>query len=178
MKLTFSGKEKTSVGRPLTSYRVSEKEAGHCYQVTIPDMYCEEERCILTTLNVPADLTITEPTTVSIVTCTVEFFDVLAHKQREETATFSVVRNKSLVNPIPSDAQDDIELHRVRCEVAGNLGQANALASRGNIPAAKELLYATKHKIKQSVVAARPLAVYLLETLDESLVGLEDKVRQ
>ena len=155
---------------------MEEKERGKCYQLTIHDIYCEEERCILTKVSLLANETITEPTTVPIVTCKLEFFDVVTGKQSESTKDLSLVRNNKLSRIIPSDDHDDIELHRIRCEVASSLEEANALADKGKIPAAKEKLLHAKRRVKESRVAAIPLAAFLVETVDESLEGLEDTV--
>ena len=177
MRLTFTASEEVILGRPLTSYRVAEKEQGKSYQVTIHDMYCEEERCILATATLSASPTLTDPTSVAVVTCKVEYFDVLGSKPTEGTATLSVVRNKSLERPIPSDAKDEIELHHIRCEVASTLDQAGHLANAGNIPAARQALVQVQGRVKGSVVAARPLAVHLQGAVQQSLEGLQDKVR-
>lgn len=162
--------------RPMTTYKVTEKEAGKCYQVTIHDIYCEEERCILTMASLRASTAVETPTSVAIVTCKLEFFDVLANKQNEGEVGFSIVRNQRLERPIPSDAQDEIELHRIRCEVASTLGKASAMANSGKIAAAKDVLIVMQGKVRGSKVAARPLAVHLAETVQESLEGLQDKV--
>lgn len=153
-----------------------EKEAGHAYQVSIHDVYCEEERCILATASLCNNTTVVEPTSITIVTCKVEFFDVLSQRQAESEVSFSVVRNQRLERPIPSDAQDEIELHRVRCEVASTLGKANDLASAGKMAAAKEVLVCVQEKVKRTKIAARPLAVHLQNTVMHSLQGLEDTV--
>ncbi len=97
-------------------------------------------------------------------------------KQSESTKDLSLVRNNKLSRIIPSDDHDDIELHRIRCEVASSLEEANALADKGKIPAAKEKLLHAKRRVKESRVAAIPLAAFLVETVDESLEGLEDTV--
>ncbi len=164
------------MSRPLTSYKVAEQEAGRSYQVTIHDMYCEEERCILATATLPAQPTLVDPTSVPVVTCKVEYFDVLASKPNEATAALSVVRNKALQRPIPSDAKDEIELHRIRCEVASTLEQAESLATAGDIPAARRALLRVQGRVRESGLAAKPLTVHLQGAVQQSLEGLQDKV--
>ena len=167
--------------RPLTSYSVTEKQARQCYQVSIHDIYCEEERCILATASLCRNNNITEPTSVAVVTCKVEYFDVLTNRQSEAEVTFTIVRNQRLDRPIPSDSQDDIELQRVRCEVAETLKQAGSLADAGNIPAARHMLVEIEGKVKKRVMIAKPvgqpLAQHLHRTVQHSLDGLEDTVR-
>lgn len=161
---------------PKTSYKVTMNESGRCYEVVIPDIYHEEERCILATVVFSADPSLTEPVSVPVVTCSVGFFDVLSHTHQEATAKLNVVKNRALDNPIPSDAQDEIELHRIRCDVATQLEEADALAKVGKIHEAKVLLGDTKVRIERSRVHKRQLAVHLAGTVAESLDGLQDKV--
>ena len=120
--------------------------------------------------------TFTEPLTLSLVACHVEYFDVLNCKPNKVETECVVVRNKAIPNPVNSDAFDEIELHKIRCEVADTLGQANTMAGAGNIAGAREALTRAAVRIQGSVVMARPLAVHLLETVQESQSGLEDKV--
>lgn len=178
VKLTFTVTPEAVLSRPVTTYKVTEKEAKQCYQVAIHDIYSEEERCILATVSLPANQAIQEPTSVAVVTCKVEFFDVLSCKPSESEVTLNVVRNRALQNPIPSDAKDDIELHRIRCQVASTLGEASTLASSGNIPAARNLLLQMQGRVAGSVVAAKPLAAHLVHSMGVSLEGLQDKVSQ
>lgn len=63
-----------------------------------------------------------------------------------------------------------------RCEVAENLETATTMATKGDIPGARDLLTKLRGRIRESVVFRRPLGVHLVETVDESLGGLQDKV--
>ncbi len=63
-----------------------------------------------------------------------------------------------------------------RCEVAEKLESASTLATKGDIPGARDLLTKLRGRIRESVVFRRPLGVHLVETVDESLGGLQDKV--
>ena len=77
------------------------------------------------------DPTIAEARSVPLVQCIVDYFDVLRVRPTQCVEQCSVVRNKMLTNPIQSDSFDEIELHKVRCEVADALGKANGLAGEG-----------------------------------------------
>lgn len=178
MKLTWTAAEGVTLGRPLTSYKVAETEAGKCYQVTIHDMYCEEERCILAPAKLSADPALKDPTSVPIATCKVEYFDVLGSKPNEGEASISVVRNHALQNPIPSDAKDEIELHSMRCEVASTLEQAGSLATAGDMQAARQALIQVQRKMRSSAVASKPLTMHLHSSVQQSLDGLQDKVSE
>ena len=144
--------------------------------MTIPDIYCEEEKCILTKVTAASDPDLQDPTSFALFTCSVEYFDVLCSKPNQGEVRGEVVRNVSLSSPVPSDYVDEIELHRMRCEVAESLNRANTMAGAGNIHAARQLLNDATIRIQGSRVAYRPLAVHLLQTVQESLGGLKDVV--
>jgi len=61
--------------------------------------------------------------------------------------------------------------------VAENLENASSMAGKGKIKGARDLLTGLRGRIRESVVFRRPLGVHLVETVDESLDGLQDKVR-
>ena len=165
-----------TITKPQTTYRTTVKEPNKCYEVTIPDIYCEEEKCILAKVTAPSDLDLNEATTCALFTCSIEYFDVLCNKPNQVEARGEVVRNHTLPKPVPSDYVDEIELHKMRCEVAESLSRANTMAGAGNIPAARQLLNDATVRIQASRVAFRPLAVHLLNTVQESLGGLADEV--
>lgn len=174
VKLTFTGCVEAEVSRPVTSYKVSELEGKKSYQVAIHDIYSEEERCILTTITLPADPALQDPTSVAIVTCKVEYFDVLCSRSTDADMAFSLVKNKDLRAPIPSDAKDEIELHQIRCEVASTLERAGSLANAGDFTAARHVLAQAQGRVAASKVSYRPLAQHLAQTIGESIDGMED----
>lgn len=176
MKLTFKAVEDCQVSKPLTTFKTEEKEPSRVYEVSIPDIYCEEEKCILAKVKVPADPNVTEALTVPLVTCHVDFFDVMNCKTNNCDYECTVVRNVTVPKPVNSDHYDEIDLHKLRCEVAGNLESASKMATKGDITGARNLLRNLRGRIRESVVYKRPLGVHLVETVDESLGGLQDKV--
>lgn len=178
VRLTLKACDNATITKPLTTYHTVEKEPNKCYEVTIPDIYCEEERCILAKLTAPSAPEIQEATTVALFTSSVEYFDVLCSKPNQGEVEGEMVRNNTLPKPVPSDYVDEIELHKMRCEIAESLSRANVMAGAGNIPAARQLLNDATVRIQHSRVAFRPLAVHLLHTVQESLGGLTDTVQQ
>ena len=148
------------------------------YVVSIPDIYLEEERCILTKVTLPEYSSLSEPTSIHIVTCHLEYFNILTNRHTEQEVWFNIVRNKNLEGPVPSDARDEIELHQMRCGVASNLDKANTLALGGNMAAARQLLKEDQETLMQyRLLDTKPLAAYLLSTVQQSLGGLDDTVR-
>ena len=176
MRLTIKAVGDCQVSKPLTTYRTEVKEPNKVYEVSIPDIYCEEEKCILAKVKVPSDPNVTEALTLPLVSCHVEFFDVLNCKSNILDSECTVVRNVTVAKPVHSDSYDEIDLHKLRCEVAENLETASSLAARGDIPAARDQLTRLRRRIRESVVFKKPLGVHLVETVDESLGGLQDKV--
>ena len=118
----------------------------------------------------------TDPQTLDLLSCHIEYFDVLNCKPGSHTVECGVVRNATVSNPMHSDYVEEIELHKIRCEVADTLDQANKLAKTGNFTSAKDLLTRVSVRVRGSIVIGRPLAVHLLETLQESLDGIQDHV--
>ena len=108
-----------------------------------------------------------------MLTCEVEYFDVLACQPEKLTRSFSIKRSQTCPRPVPHAANQDIVLHTLRCEVADTLGQAADSAGRGEMAAARDMLNQCKGRVKKSVAFATPLAKHLVETIDESLGGLE-----
>ena len=176
VRLTLKACGDVTITKPQTTYRTVEQEPNKCYEVTIPDVYCEEEKCILAKVTAPSDPDLNEATTFALFTCRVEYFDVLCSKPNEGEVRGEVVRNNTLPQPVTSDYVDEIELHKMRCEVAESLSRANSMAGAGNIGAARQLLNDATVRIQGSRVAFRPLAVHLLYTVQESLGGLKDEV--
>jgi len=76
--------------------------------VSIPDVYCEEEKCILARVKVPADSNVTEAITLPMVSCNVEFFDVMNVKPNMCDHECSVVRNPNIPKPVNSDEYDEV----------------------------------------------------------------------
>ncbi len=124
----------------------------------------------------PENQSLTEAKNLALVSCHVAYFDVLNCRASEHTAECGIVRNNLCSAPVHSDFADEIELHKLRCDVAEALGQANKLAETGNIRGAQDLLSRTSTRVRDSIVGKRPLAVHLLDTLRESMEGLQDHV--
>lgn len=175
VRLTIKAIGDCQVSKPLTTFKTEVKEPNKVFEVSIPDIYCEEEKCILAKVKVPADPNVTEALTLPLVSCHVEFFDVLNCKPNTRDSECTVVRNVTVPKPVHSDYYDEIDLHKLRCEVAEKLESASNLATRGDIPGARDLLTKLRGRIRKSVVFRKPLGVHLVETVDESLGGLQDK---
>ena len=109
--------------------------------------------------------------------CELKYFDVLNCLPKSSSSFGVVVVTQGISEPIPaSNMTEDIELHIVRCEVADSLANASKLADRGDMQSARDLLHRCKTRVKKSVAFALPHAKYIIETLDESLQGLESQL--
>ena len=190
IKLSFKGVQDATINKPLTTYNVEKMELKEeqdkdmeegqiSYVVTIPDMYCEEERCILTSVALPACPSLSEPASIPIVTCHVEYFNISSSRQTMQDAWFNIVRNKKLDQPIPSDNRDEIELHQLRCGVATTLDKANALAHGGDMAAARRLVDENQQMLMRNrMMPTSRLVSHLVKTTQESLNGLDDEVEK
>ena len=166
MTLTTSCQEAT-LNPPITSYEVVKVEGG--YQVTIPDIFFEEERCILATASLrccPEEKKITRIAVIG----KVEFHDLVAKRQGEnggdgnskKKVCYSICRNPTVAAPIPSVMQGEVELHRLRCDVASTLD----MAAKTDFSVAKEMLVniqgSLKTNLEKSQVEDEPLANHLM----------------
>lgn len=132
----------------------------------------EEEKCLVIKALAPHDPAVTEAVDVILATCEVSYFDVLNCKQTQQQVTCRLVRDSACATPVNSPSFQEIEVHKVRCDVADSLGQANCLAQVGDIPGAQQVLKRAKARI-QRVAFASPLVTGLLETVDQSMDGLK-----
>ena len=94
---------------------------------------------------------------------------------RKSSYSLSITRRNDISAPIKSENAPNVEVHALRCDVADSLCRAGTMADRGDMAGARRLLVETQRKVKKSVAFGSPLCQYLLETVDESLQGLEDK---
>ena len=124
----------------------------------------------------PGDTSVTESSNLTLASCTVKYFDVLNSRPVQHRVECTVVCNPNSSTPVTSDCVDDIEQHRLRCEVANTLGEANKMADCGNFAGARGLLHRACVRVRGSRVCRQLLAVHLLETLQESLDGIQDEV--
>lgn len=127
-------------------------------------------------MTTPANSTVTESKNLALASCNVQYFDVLNSRPVQHRVECGIVLNPNASSPVTSDAVDEIEQHRLRCEVADALGEANKMASGGKFREARDLLRGATARIQRSRVSRQVLAVHLLETLQESLEGIQDKV--
>ena len=127
-------------------------------------------------MTTPGDVLLIESENLTLASCTVRYFDVLNSRPVQHRVECVIVLNPNIGTPVTSDCADEIEQHRLRCEVADSLGEANKMANRGNFVGARDLLRQTAVRVRGSRVNRQVLAVHLLETLQESLQGVQDKV--
>ena len=123
----------------------------------------------------PGHPSVSESDNLSLASCTVTYFDVLHSRPVQHTVECSIVLNPAISCPVTSDCVDDVEQHRLRCEVAEALGNANKMVDTGNFAGARGLLQGAVKRVRGSRVCRQALAVHLLETLQESLEGIQDK---
>ena len=147
-----------------------------CIKLNFLSFCSEEEKCILVKVTAPCNSSITESDNLTLASCTVKYFDVINSRPVQHRVECTIVLNPNITSPVTSDCVDDIEQHRLRCEVAESLGEANKMADRGNFEGARGLLKKAAIRVKGSRVCRQLLAQHLLETLQESLEGIQDKV--
>ena len=126
-------------------------------------------------MTTPGNSSITESENLTLASCTVDYFDVINSRPVQHRVECTIVLNPNTSSPVTSDCVDDIEQHRLRCEVADALGQANKMADRGNFTGARGVLKKATGHVRGSRVNYRALPLHLLGTLQESLDGMQDR---
>lgn len=111
-----------------------------------------------------------------VLRCDVEYFDVLNSQPAKISTTFHIKRSRSCTEAVPNVTNNDITLHNLRCEVAETLEKASVTADQGNYAFARQMLQQCRQKVNKKVAFATPLSKYLVDTIDESLGGLESSV--
>ncbi len=107
--------------------------------------------------------------------CTLEYFDVVQCKVVKTECSIKIELSEEVVSkPIESSCIGDIKLQILRCEIVKSLVKATELADKGDIKEARELLQHCK-RLVISTPKSSLLTQHLLETVEESLAGLEGK---
>jgi hypothetical protein len=167
-----------SMQPPQTLYATVPEGDRKTFKVTIPDVYCEEEKCIPIHMNLSTRSDNQIESKLHLLTCSMTYFDVLNCQPQTVAESCHVIVDQSISQPITDPSyHEDIELHTVRFEVADSLKNASMLADQGKIDNARAVLHRCKDRIKKSVVFGQPVAQYFMETIDESLGGLESSVK-
>ena len=135
--------------------------------------YSDEEK------SVPIEVFLTtgdEEKGVCALNCSLEYFDVVQCKSTkvESSIRIEVSEEDAVPKPVESSVVGDIRIQILRCEIVQSLVKATELADRGNIHEARELLNHCK-RLVHATPKTTLLTQHLLETIEESLSGLEDK---
>ena len=114
-------------------------------------------------------------TAVCGLNCSLEYFDVVQCKSTKVEQSIVLELSKEEVSkPVLSTYIEDIRMQILRCEIVKSLARATELADEGNISDARELLNHCK-KLILSNPNSTVLTRHLLESIQESLSGLENK---
>jgi len=143
-------------------------EPGKVYRIDIGDLQEGEER------DIPIDFTVPESSACDdfeLLKFTVTYFDLKSESMKESSTTIKITRGNE-VKP----ANPKVDRHRNRVKSADATEAAVALADKGNISEARELLQNTINEIKASISANDPLCISLVAGLQASLSTMVDKI--
>merc|ERR1712000_197036 len=143
-------------------------EPGKVYRIDIGDLQEGEER------DIPIDFTVPESSACDdfeLLKFTVTYFDLKSESMKESSTTIKITRGNE-VKP----ANPKVDRHRNRVKSADATEAAVALADKGNISEARELLQNTINEIKASISSNDPLCISLVAGLQASLSTMVDKI--
>lgn len=176
IQLTFMAAGDVMLHHPLTPYKVTAATMNKQYHVTIPDIYCEEEKSILIKATVPKNIDLVDVAQVNVLTCHIQYFDVIECLPRQSVVAALVIQDKACVQPVLAPTNDQVQLQLLRVQTAETIDQANDIAKNGNLNRARDMLNACLVRIEGSQVRCHPLAMHLTQTVQDSVSSLANRM--
>lgn len=174
LKLRITAAGDCGLEKPVTAYKTVTVQEHKIYEVTIPDIYSEEEKDILCTVNVPKCPDHVNAQEYQLAVFHLDYFNVIDCAPYLLSAT-AVITLTPEGPEVHGDVDKEIELQRNRCEAAQALTLATELADQGNYEAARSAIRRCRARIQASTCATDDLSTHLVETLTDAEGGLRDK---
>lgn len=139
-------------------------------------IFSEEEKCILIKATVPKNIDIADVAQVNILSCHIQYFDVVECLPRQGVVAALVVQDKACTQPVLAASNDQVQLQILRVQAAETIDQANEIAKEGNLNMARDMLNACIVRIDGSRVRLHPLAQHIQQTMRDSISGLANRM--
>ena len=136
----------------------------------------EEEKSILIKATVPKNIDLADVEQVNVLTCHIQYFDVIECLPRQSVVAALVIQDKACVQPVLASTNDQVQLQLLRVQTAETIDQANDTAKNGNLNRARDMLNACLVRIEGSQVRYHPLAMHLTQTVQDSVTGLANRM--
>jgi len=140
-------------------------------------LHCsEEEKSILIKATVPKNIDLVDIAQVNILTCHIQYFDVIECLPRQSVVAALVIQDKACVHPVLAATNDQVQLQLLRVQTAETIDQANDIARNGNLNRARDMLNGCLVCIERSRVRYHPLAIHLTQTVQDSVSNLANRM--
>lgn len=136
----------------------------------------EEEKSILIKATVPKNIDLVDVEQVNVLTCHIQYFDVIECLPRQSVVAALVIQDKACVQPVLASTNDQVQLQLLRVQTAETIDQANDTAKNGNLNRARDMLNACLVRIEGSQVRYHPLAMHLTQTVQDSVTSLANRM--
>ena len=141
------------------------------------NVYCsEEEKSILVKATVPKNIDLVDMAQINILTCHIQYFDVIECLPRQSIVAALVIQDKACDQPVLAPTNDQVQLQLLRVQTAETIDQANDIARNGNLNRARDMLNACLVRIEGSQVRLHPLAMHLTQTVQDSVSSLSNRM--
>lgn len=165
IRLTIEASKHTTIKMVDTVYRVLTEDPGKLYRVFIGDLYSEEQKDILCTIQTEA-LT-HETAQEELITVEAEWYNVIHSRNEYQTATAVISRPMTLSVDTRQSFNDLIDKQKNRLIAAKALETAVSEGKKDKFNAAQQALQIAKQKILSSRTGADPYCQMLVRHLEQ-----------
>jgi len=139
------------------------------FEVSVGDMYSEEERDILCTIELQASEVCASPSPA--VRCTLSYINILQSALVETSVTSCLTRPSHT----SSQPNEKVDQHRNRLKVAAAIDAATQRADNGDLRAGQEILKEAEQAVLESVSAASAISKGLLDDIRHVAGGMAER---
>lgn len=172
IKLKFEPLSGTVIKKVNTKFTVVQttSELGEdVYEVSIGDLYSEEERNVVVEIDIPE---VSEEQTSKLIHLSMSYFNILTSLNDKTNSIMTIERVKDEGELIPNV---EIDKHRNRMLAADSMEKANTLGKTNQLQEARAELEGTITRIQNSVSSTQNLCLQLVADLKEAKDRLVDQ---
>jgi len=160
----------TRIEKVHSEFPTETKKAGEEITLDLGDLYCEEERDIVVSLQIPA---ISANPAWHAMVCTLEYFDAVHHAPSAALAHVQLARPEALSEEEAAALDERVMEHEARISAAAALAQANELGRRGDYAGARGVLDGRMASL--GAMHQSPMVQQLSSDMASCRAGFEDE---
>lgn len=159
-----------TIGDVQTTYQVV-RENPSTVNITIPDIFYEEKRCIPTTIHIPLqDPPLSTPECLLMISVSYDY----TKDKTQKTLTEKLEINRVKLDSIPAQEPNHmVDEERNRLITALALATASQMGNSGHFHQARNVLKDAKQRIEKSVTANTEIVLQLIADLNKAISGLQ-----